>query len=357
MDINLIAPINQLGYGIASVNILKTLQLHANNVSLFPIGPLETSAIDAHVVNLAKKQSIFYNCKAPSLRIWHAKDLAMHVGSGPRIGFPIFELDKFTSEEIHQMDCMDKIFVCSKWAQTIVNDSTVTTKAYVVPLGVDNKIFNITIANGKLHHSTNFFNCGKWEIRKGHDILWKAFNLAFEKDDDVCLTMHCYNPFLNEEANNSWANVYLRSKLGREGKIRISKSRLANQNELARMMAAMDCGVFPSRAEGWNLEALEMLSMGKQVILTNYSAHTEYGSSACLLIEISKTEPAHDKIWFNGEGNWAMFADSQLEQLITYMRSVHKLKQEGLLGTNHKGIEVAGQFTWDNTVEYITREI
>ena len=41
-------------------------------------------------------------------------------------------------------------------------------------------------------------------------------------------------------------------------------------------MSQVDCGVFPSRAEGRNLELLEMMSAGKHVITTDYSAHTEF---------------------------------------------------------------------------------
>ena len=39
-------------------------------------------------------------------------------------------------------------------------------------------------------------------------------------------------------------------------------------------MAEAHCGVFPARSEGWNLGLVEMLSMGRHVIATDYSAHT-----------------------------------------------------------------------------------
>jgi hypothetical protein len=32
------------------------------------------------------------------------------------------------------------------------------------------------------------------------------------------------------------------------------------------------------------------------------------------------------------------------------MRSIHRMKQTGLLGRNEAGIETAQRFTWDNTV-------
>ena len=64
-------------------------------------------------------------------------------------------------------------------------------------------------------------------------------------------------------------------------------------------MAQTDCGIFPSRAEGWNLELLEMLACIKSVITTHYSAHTEFCDDVNSdLVEIKETELAYDGKWF-----------------------------------------------------------
>ena len=38
MNLNLMAPVNQLGYGVAGLNTLKALQSQGVEVSFFPIG-------------------------------------------------------------------------------------------------------------------------------------------------------------------------------------------------------------------------------------------------------------------------------------------------------------------------------
>ena len=77
--------------------------------------------------------------------------------------------------------------------------------------------------------------------------------------------------------------------------------RLNTHEDVAVIMSQADVGVFPSRAEGWNLEALEMLSMGKHLIITDYSAHTEFcNKDNSRLIQIDEMEDAHDGIWFHG---------------------------------------------------------
>ena len=51
MKLNLQAPINQLGYGVAGINILKALQQEGVEVSFFPIGqPQVTNQADADAV-------------------------------------------------------------------------------------------------------------------------------------------------------------------------------------------------------------------------------------------------------------------------------------------------------------------
>jgi hypothetical protein len=51
MNINVVAPINQLGYGITGLNVVKTLN-QDNNISLFMIGqPQVTNQEDADIIS------------------------------------------------------------------------------------------------------------------------------------------------------------------------------------------------------------------------------------------------------------------------------------------------------------------
>jgi glycosyltransferase involved in cell wall biosynthesis len=123
-------------------------------------------------------------------------------------------------------------------------------------------------------------------------------------------------------------------------------------------MRQVDCGVFPVKAEGWNLELLELLSCGKNVITTNYSGHTEFTNSKnSYLVEINELEPAYDVIWFHGQGNWAKIGDKQKDSFAEKMKYVHSLKQNGELGLNIAGIETARQFSWERTAREILNGI
>ena len=338
--INITAPINNLGYGIASYNIIKNLLLQGNQVNYLPIGKPEMS--DPFIQKITMQEC---HEKNPSVKIWHQHELHGHVGKGMHVGFPIFELERFNELEKQSIKYNDRIFTCTIWAKEIVEQQTgVETK--VVPLGVDTQIF-------KPHDSTRpktvFFNCGKWEVRKGHDILVNCFNAAFDHSDEVELWMMCSNPFYSPEQQSQWEKLYKESPLG--DKIRIIP-RQNTHRDVYNVMKQADCGVFPARAEGWNLELLEMMACGKHVIATEYSAHTEFcNTKNCHLVSIDNLEPAQDGVWFHGQGSWASLGSNQLEQVVTYMRAIHTLKQEGNLQTNIDGIYTAKEFSWENSAK------
>lgn len=353
-NLNLIAPCNSLGYGTVGYNLLIRLA-RLFDVAYWPKGQIEYPIHPEFVYTVQQaiaRQSQF-NYNAPCLKIWHQHDMAEVVGRGVLIGMPIFELDNFDSREKHHLEYLDRILVNSKWAKEVVCSKTSVDCNFVnvVPLGVDRTIFydEKPIDVGP----TIFLNIGKWEIRKGHDILIQAFLEAFRKDDNVELWMMNHNPFLSPEQEKTWIDFYTKHDL--EGKVKIIP-RVRTQQELAEVMRHSHCGVFPARAEGWNLELLEMMSCGREVITTNYSAHTEFATEDnSWLIDIDELEPAYDGIWFHGDkGNWAKLGSSQISQLAEHMRNVHLQRQASFgIMENKAGVATAERFSWESSANSI----
>ena len=355
MRINLQAPINQLGYGVAGLNILKALQDKAE-VSLFPIGqPQVTSQADADAVRKGMETAKTFDPQAPCVKIWHQNQMAERIGSGKFIGFPIFELDTFSDLEKHHLISCDELMVCSEWAKQVCLDQLYMSpnghtyldadaKVHVVPLGVDAELF--PPAPVRQDDKTIFFNCGKWEIRKGHDILINAFKKVLEHGENAELWMMCTNPFNSEEENNKWHELY------NHPKVKLIP-RMETQQEVYNIMSQVDCGVFPSRGEGWNLELLEMMAAGKHVVATDYSAHTEFCTKENAgLVSISDVEPAFDGKWFFGQGNWAKINDTEVDMLAKLMQRFIKLSKGKV---NTSGIETAKKFSWQNTAKEIIK--
>jgi glycosyltransferase involved in cell wall biosynthesis len=353
---NIISPINQLGYGIAGFNISKSLSKQIN-VSLWPIGNPEIyTKEDFEIIQGLVYSSLMPNFNAPCIRIWHQHDMSQFVGRGKKIGFPFFELNKFSKIEQHHLNSLDTLFVTCEWAKNVCLNNLSIKNIEIIPLGVDCNIFKPSLDENQKQDKTIFFNCGKWEKRKGHDILPLVFNKAFSENDNVELWMMCNNPFLSQEEESSWKNLYKNSKIG--NKIHFLP-RVRTHEEVYNIMSKIDCGIFPSRAEGWNLELLEVLACGKYAITTNYSAHTAFcNHDNSLLVDISSYEIAKDDKWFDGKtGEWANISFSNINQMVDMVRYIHEQKQSGNLNINYKGVETAQKFTWDNTANEILQHI
>ena len=350
--LNLMCPIGHTGYGITSFNIYKSLRKNVD-ITLFPIGQssIDDQAFAQNIINDVNKQ-VAFNKQNPCFKIWHQFDLASRVGNGSFGALTFFEVDKLKPVEINMINNLDYIFVASQWAKQILLDNNITIPIHISRLGVDPDIFNNEVNNTvKKEDKYIFLNIGKWEIRKGHDILVELFNQAFTKNDNVELWMLNNNPFLNEKETKVWIDLYKNSQLGDKIKI---LPRIDSHKNLAKLIALSDCGIFPARAEGWNNEVPEMFAVNKPVILTNYSAHTEYSNKDnSFLIDITNLSPAIDDKFFDGYGNWANFSSDQYEQAVSHMRFVYKNN----IRTNPSGLETAKFLTWDNTAQSIYNKI
>ena len=158
----------------------------------------------------------------------------------------------------------------------------------------------------------------------------------------------CSNPFNSPEENSRWTKLY------NHPQVKLIP-RAETQAEVYNIMSQVDCGVFPSRGEGWNLELLEMMSVGKHVIATDYSAHTEFCTEENAgLVTIKDLEPAFDGKWFFGQGNWAKIdSHVSMDLYMKMMRFI--LDKKGTL--NESGLETASRFSWDNTAQTILKHV
>lgn len=353
------APINSLGYGVASKNIVKGLSEKAN-LSLFPIGgpQIETEAEKVFVEECMANSRMF-DVDAPCIKIWHEFDLGTRIGRGEMIAFPFFELNKFNDLKIHHLSSCDKIYTPSNWSKEVIQNDIPNANVKVIPLGVDTSIFFPTLASDKRNSQDVdnkkfvIFNCGKWEIRKGHDVLLDIFREAFPEETDVELWMMCSNPVANDEVNKQWSSFYKQDQ-----RVRLL-DRVQTQQELANVINNIDCGLFPSRAEGWNFELLELMACGKKVVATHYSAHTQYCTDKnSLTVKPKSMEKAFDGVYFREDevGHWASL-DNIKSSLAKSLRSVYEDWKSGKSIDNPEGVRTAYEFSWENTRERILEDL
>ena len=245
MKINLSCPVNNTGYGLASLNIIKELA-NISDLTYLPIGqPAVTSKEDYDLIFslLSKKYSIDFD--APYIKIWHQFDLSEHIGKGKYYAYPFFELDTFNDYEIKNLRVPDHLFASSQWAKEVIAQNKIDSPVTVIPLGVNREIFNENVVCTRSDDKYVFLNIGKWEIRKGHDILLKLFRSAFPDEKDVelwILASEKTNNYSSPEELKQWKNMY-----ETDNRVKLF-SGFDTQNELAQLVANSNCGLYPSRA-------------------------------------------------------------------------------------------------------------
>lgn len=363
---NLIAPLNSLGYGQVGLALLRALT-EVREVACWPLGGIEAPPEDQKLLQAALARRDTYDPSAPCLRLWHGWDMALFAGRGPRCAYTFYETDRLRPAEVHHLAACDCVCVPSLWAAEVAAACGVPAER-IAPArpGVDRTVFrpdvpantSLLVEAGWRPGDTVFLSAGKWELRKGHDFVVEAFSRAFTPADRAWLVLHCHNPFLSSTEQEEWEE-FARDRLGE--RVILTRGRFPARQDVAALMAACDCGFFPSRGEGWGMESAEMLAMHKHLIATHWAGHTEYlTADNALLIQPDGCEPARDGKWFGDgpglqPGNWAALGNNALEQAVTHLRAIHRARREGRLGANV--CPAAQGMTWENTVTEILSAI
>ena len=343
MNLNLLGYItNSTSYGLVALNFLKGLTDLGINVATHGLLSNEDyGTYNAYVRNSSLASKLF-DINAPCLCIHHQFDMATSVGSGRRIGYTFFEVNKLTTLEVHHLRSLDDLIVPSKWASEVCSSVGLPTPL-VCPAGYDDQIFKPIEYRPS---SCVFLSVGKWEVRKQQDMIVHAFNRAFEDSDNVSLWMSCDNRFIPQFVDNK--KKYYKELLGDKLKL---LGRVDTHFDLARIMQQSYCFVAPSLAEGWNLPLLEAMGCAKFNIATNYSGHTEFCTKeSTLLIEPTGLQKAVDDMWFKENsltncGEWCVY---DVDQLIEHMRDIYRKYKDGRIW-NWDSVIQAKKYTWSES--------
>ena len=352
MNINLVCPVNQLGYGVTGLNTLQALVARGHNVTWFPIGSIVVEPDRNDISELLAKvyfRDKDYDSSAPSYRMFHEFDSVMHpVTTGPKITQVVFELDEISPRSVHLLNQLDGVAVPTAWAYDMLRKCGVSKPIHVIPHGVDGEIFKSADPIGSPVSAANpftFLCVGKWEKRKAQEEVAQAFMQEFHDDEPVHLKFMCDNPFLPSEKMEEIKETYQEP-----GRITFL-SWAAKQSSVAMTMQQADCGVFCSRAEGWNMPLSEMIACNRPVVATNKTGHTHYlDSQNHYSVESGDLVKAHDEYFFRGEADWYDVFPQEIQ------KGLRKAFEKGRVG-NAGCDKIVERFPWSNTAAAIERFI
>jgi glycosyltransferase involved in cell wall biosynthesis len=209
-----------------------------------------------------------------------------------RVGYVMFEEDEVVRQTAATaLDGFDHVIAACRWGEDVLRDGGLTNVT-TIPQGIDTTIFNPSRrGRGRFGDRFVIFSGGKFELRKGQDIVACAFRVFAERHSDAFLVAAWHNPF-PASARTMIASPYLPFRLRNNEPVadglgrwltnaRIDPSRvwLAPQllhAELADLYADTDVGLFPNRCEGaTNLLLMEYMACGRPTIATDFSGQRE----------------------------------------------------------------------------------
>lgn len=387
---NVHAPFNTLGYGVHGSSWVVSMFNKGIKFGMKPIGMVNGISPDFQNVLFASRVIDF---DAPTVVLWHASDIAKYRGK-PLIGYTVFETTKFTPFELLELASLDAIWVPSHWAKEVVESHKELehVPCYVVPEGVDPEIFKPRrfdeMPNEQEQGFINLFETlaktgpdrfvaitvGKYEKRKGIDLILHTINKHVSGITPVCLIALIDDPFSPEFARGGGVNqlmsqhgffpsdespapeimVYDHIDVGSGHRV-VFIPRILTTQQMVELYRLADLGVFPSLAEGWNLPLMECLACGTRALTVNYSGPTEYLSKIydpekeprdIFMIDEFKMETAKDNRWFRGDrGEWAIPSSEQFKEL--FLKALH----EGKGIKNDCWKQIHEEFSWDKAAD------
>jgi glycosyltransferase involved in cell wall biosynthesis len=208
-----------------------------------------------------------------------------------KAGYTFFEENILRQEYIKNgKNNFDILITGSKWCEEVLRNHGFDNVETVIQ-GVDQQIFN-TYHSEKEIFKDNFviFSGGKFEIRKGQDIVIKAYKVLQDRHKDVMLVNAWFNmwgdsmntmavsPHIKYEVKSDDYATAMYGILQDNG---LNTERivtlLPRSNALmAKIYKNTDIGLFTNRCEGGtNLVLMEYMACGKPVIASYNSGHKD----------------------------------------------------------------------------------
>ena len=211
--------------------------------------------------------------------------------SSRRIGYTFFEDNILPAESIaNARQYFDVVVAGSKWCQEVLRGHGLERTGTIIQ-GIDADIFN-PYRNHKQSLKDRFviFSGGKFEFRKGQDLVIRAFKHLRQKYDDVLLLTSWYNPWPTTLHSMSVSKYIQMEPYGGDYLAYINKLLHLNGIDpesvislppkpnmtMAKFYKNSDIGLFPNRCEGGtNLVLMEYMACGKPVVASFNSGHKD----------------------------------------------------------------------------------
>lgn len=253
--------------------------------------------------------------------------------------YTMFETTHTPNSWIKMLNNIERIIVPSSWLVEAWRAQGVTRPIDVVGHGIDPT--HLYYLERPERETFTFLHYGQLSMRKGSDLVARAFVREFKGADDVKLIVKNtfpYFPFALGVKNIE----YIHATYSKE--------------KLRALLQRADCFVFPTRGEGFGLPAFEAMATGLPTIVTNWSGPADYADADDTLLLDYSMKPSkefdliYEKFYEPGEdsGTWA---EPSLEDLQAKMRWAYEHRAEAKAMGKRAAERIAKDWTWEKKIK------
>ncbi len=369
MDIGFNVPINPVSFGNVSFNLIREVYKNKEkyNLSFFPIGDVDVSTfnVDADfnkwLAEANAKAVQYFRRSIPTVRLWHLVTADYdHLGNLKKVNpcidsvsdkqtfISFYELDSPSQVELNVAKNFDTVFT-SQYTCDVFADKGVKTR--YIPLGFDKSSFKVTNKKYFSDDRISFCILGKFENRKHHVKMIRAWVKRFGNDRRYYLQCAVYNPFFKAHENENLFRGSLEGKhVGNVNFLQFIPTNamyndFLNSNHIVLAM---------SGGEGWGLPEFHTVGLGKHAVVLNAHGYKGWADAenSVLISPLNKISSV-DGVFFK-QGlpyNQGSIFDWDEEEFIAGCEEAIKRYQTSPV--NRAGLKLQDRFTYEKSLEML----
>lgn len=345
-------PLNSVSFGQVSFCILRELYEKKLSPSLFIIGDkIEittqskiTEDFATWIKGCREKAHLEHDRKTPIIKLWHLTG-SLESYSEKQTLVTFYELDSPTPYEINVVKNNKTVFT-SEYSKEVFAEAGAESE--YVPLGFDKWNFHKTDRNYFPNRIT-FNIVGKFEKRKHHARIIKAWVKKYGNNPDYFLQCAIHNPFFSEKDN---LEVY-NNVLGGKSYYNVQFFNFFETNDQYNdFLNSGDIVVGMSGGEGWGLPEFHSVALGKHAVILNASAYKGWANEKnSVQVHPCGKWPAEDGKFFQkgsafNQGNIYTFSEGELIEACE--EAEKRVRKDSV---NSEGLKLQEDFTYTNTVD------
>jgi hypothetical protein len=345
-------PLNSLSFGQVSFNLLYEFYKLGLNPHIFKASDhqIDFSAYDfeqdftSWITKNHNEALLKHNRNIPCIRLWHIND-SLRTYSNRQILLTFHETDQLTPIEANILK-NSEVCVTSKYTQDVFANSGVSSS--IVHLGFDSNHFKILDKKYFDDGRITFNLCGKYEKRKHHTKIVKAWIKKFGKDKRYSLQCALHNPFYQDpaELKGAFTNM-LDGKPVFNVTFLTSMPKNSTYNDF---LNSSDIVIAMSGAEGWGLPEFQSVGLGKHAVVLNATSYKEWANKEnSIIVEPNNKIEVYDGKFFSkgapfNQGN--IFDFSEDEFIAGCEEAIKRVESDRV---NHEGLKLQEKFKYSDT--------